>query len=105
MNSTNCGPEPVDFCQQLRYMEFPKHAFFVSMTFDVKTPNHLCVKQDLSNLEMSDLLDLLVLYTSRYTQQLTDGVFDIEFASYRELVLQLQSEIEARRMRKADIFN
>jgi hypothetical protein len=62
------------------------------------------VKQDLSNLEMSDLLDLLALYTSKYTQQLTDGVFDIEFTSYRELILQLQSEIETRRIRKVDIL-
>jgi hypothetical protein len=62
------------------------------------------VKQDFSNLEMSDLLDLLALYTSRFTQQMSDGVFDIEFASYRELILQLQSEIEARRIRKVEIL-
>jgi hypothetical protein len=53
---------------------------------------------------MSDLLDLLSLYYSRYTQQMTEGVFDIEFASYRELILQLQSEIEVRQTRKADIL-
>jgi hypothetical protein len=62
------------------------------------------VKQDLSNLEMSDLLDLLALYTSRFTQQMSDGVFDIEFASYRELILQLQSEIETRRITKVEIL-
>ena len=62
------------------------------------------MKQDLSNLEMSDLLDLLALYTSRFTQQMSEGVFDIEFASYRELILQLQSEIEARRIRKVEIL-
>ena len=62
------------------------------------------MKQDLSNLETSDLLDLLALYTTKYTEQLADGVFDIEFASYRELILQLQTEIEARRTRKVEIL-
>jgi hypothetical protein len=53
---------------------------------------------------MSDLLDLLALYYSRCTQQMTDGAIDIEFASYRELILQLQSEIEARQNRKTEII-
>jgi hypothetical protein len=62
------------------------------------------VKQDFSNLETSDLLDLLAVYTSKYTQQLGDSAIDIEFASCREIILQLQTEIEARRIRKAEVF-
>lgn len=53
--------------------------------------------RDFDNLDLTALIDLLALYTSKYTQFLNEGGLNEDFKNYGELILQLQSEIEFRR--------
>jgi hypothetical protein len=53
--------------------------------------------QEFQNMELPALLDMLSLYTARYTKMLSDGAPKDEANACRDIIQQLQSEIEARR--------
>ncbi|HMJ45690.1 MAG TPA: hypothetical protein VK498_00075 [Ferruginibacter sp.] len=52
--------------------------------------------EDLQKLETAALLDMLALYTEKYTQFLSDGSIHEEHKDYPLIIKRLQSEIEAR---------
>ena len=53
---------------------------------------------DFKGLELSVLYDHLAATTAKYTHMLTNGVTDDEFDLCKQKILQLQSEIEARKI-------
>ncbi len=52
--------------------------------------------EEFRNLELTALLDML-LYTARYTKMLSDGAPKDEANACRELIQQLQKEIEGKK--------
>ena len=59
--------------------------------------------QDFQDMELSALLDMLSLYTAKYTKMLSDGAPKDESNTCREIIQQLQSEIESRRKAPKEI--
>jgi hypothetical protein len=51
---------------------------------------------DLSHIKLSDLLDMLSEYTDRYMKMLSDGYTREEFDSCREMIIDIQTEIQSR---------
>ena len=54
---------------------------------------------DLSHIELSDLLDMLSRYTDRYMKMLSEGATKEEFEQCRETIIDIQTEIQARHNR------
>ena len=57
------------------------------------------VMHDIKYIELSDLFDLLAMETSHYMKMLSDGATQREFDDCRERIIDIQSEIEWRKMR------
>jgi hypothetical protein len=55
---------------------------------------------DIKYIEISDLFDLLAMETSLYMRMLSDGATQKEFDDCRERIIDIQSEIEWRRMKE-----
>jgi hypothetical protein len=53
--------------------------------------------EEFQNLELPALLDMLSLYTVRYTKMLSDGAPKDDSNACRDIIQQLQKEIEGRR--------
>jgi hypothetical protein len=62
------------------------------------------MQRDYVNLELPALFELLALYTSKYTHNLKIGSLDDDFKKYEGLILQLQNEIESRRIANEEVF-
>jgi hypothetical protein len=57
------------------------------------------VMPEIKYIELSDLFDLLAMETSHYMKMLSDGATQKEFDDCRERIIDIQSEIEWRKMR------
>jgi len=52
--------------------------------------------EDLRNLELPALVDMLSVYTAKYSKMLTDGGDKEDFEQCKQTVLLLQKEISSR---------
>jgi hypothetical protein len=57
--------------------------------------------QDLTNIELSDLYDLLAQQTNRYMKMLSEGATKQEFDQCREIILSIQAEIQSRKNQRS----
>jgi hypothetical protein len=59
--------------------------------------------QDFKNTELPDLFDLLALQTNRYMKMLSDGATKNEFNLCRETIIDIQTEIQSRKIQKNNV--
>jgi multidrug resistance efflux pump len=53
--------------------------------------------EDLTQIELSDLYDLLAQQTNRYMKMLSEGATKQEFDQCREIIIDIQAEIQSRK--------
>lgn len=58
---------------------------------------------DFKNTELPDLFDLLAQQTNRYMKMLSDGATKNEFDTCRETIIDIQGEIQSRKIQKANV--
>lgn len=56
--------------------------------------------ENLTQIELSDLYDLLAHRTNQYMKMLSDGATRLEFNQCRESIINIQAEIHARKIDK-----
>ena len=54
---------------------------------------------DLSHIKIDDLFDMLTVQTNRYMKMLSDGATRVEFNKCREMIIDIQTEIQERHNR------
>jgi len=64
---------------------------------------NLPAMQDIKQLELSALYELLAEYTSRFTHMLANGASETEFTACKETIVDLQLEIESRKLKMSGI--
>lgn len=57
--------------------------------------------KELNYVELPDLYDLLAQQTNRYMKMLSDGATRLEFNQCREIIIDIQAEIQSRKNQKA----
>jgi len=54
------------------------------------------MQDDLSHIKLDDLFDMLTVQTNRYMKMLSDGATRVEFNKCREMIIDIQTEIQER---------
>ena len=54
---------------------------------------------DLSHIKIDDLFDMLTVQTNRYMKMFSDGATRVEFNKCREMIIDIQTEIQERHNR------
>ena len=58
--------------------------------------------EDLSHIKLADLFDMLSEQTNRYMKMLSEGASRTEFNECREMIIDIQTEIQERQNRGED---
>ena len=60
---------------------------------------------DLTDIELSDLYDLLAQQTNRYMKMLSEGATKLEFNQCRETIISIQAEIQSRKNQPSEAMS